>query len=278
MKHLFLLFLLIVLMVSTSSAQSGIHTREQRLPCLKKEFNVYVHVAVDSITRQPIIDPAMVDSILEKTTAFFEPICLSFIACETNIIENYTFANLVNLTRIAEMNTLFAKPSRINIFILESMPSFCGYSTTYGIHSKFGNSIFIERNGKECNETLEGQLAHHLGHFFGLQDTYHGSEIELVDDPDCAIRADSICDTPTDPFGAYSDSLQLYIDVDPRAIQQTDFIIDCKFIHEMTDPNGRYYQPQVGNIMSAYPCKCGFTNQQFQKIASNYNRSNHKPY
>lgn len=277
MKQLLNLFLLL-LIVAPCLAQDGIHTRDQHLPCVEKHFNVYVHLTVDSVTRQPTIDATSVDDILEKVSAYFEPICMSFTACETNVISNYTFAELIDEQRIRELDVLFSKPRRLNVYVLDVIPfSHCGYSTYYGIDSEDGGSIFLEK--EQCVEGLADQLAHHLGHYFGLRDTYYGSEIELVDDPNCAIMADSICDTPTDPFGLYSDSLQLYLDLgDAGAVNFNRFVRDCEFIHEMTDPNGQHYQPQVGNIMSAYPCKCGFTNQQFEKIITNYNKSFHKPY
>ena len=156
----------------------------------------------------------------------------------------------------------------------------CGVSTYYGVKKEGGNDIYIEMDSRECSGSLAGQLAHHLGHFLGLADTYHGDDIEIVDDPLCAVRNDSICDTPTDPFGIFAGSSGLYANTDflPEEIPMGDFIGNCEFTHELQDPQEQFYQPQVGNIMSAYPCKCGFTNSQFRKMVKNYETSNHKPY
>jgi len=200
---------------------------------------------------------------------------MSFSRCEINVIDNYSFHNIVDPLRLGEMNVLYGKPRRLNVFIVGSIPNAtCGSSTTYGINKLDGEYIYLET---DCDDSLEGQLAHHLGHYFGLQDTYHGDQIEIVNDQNCTMVADSICDTPTDPFGSYIETGS-YEDVLPELIEMEEFVIDCEFIHEKQDPNGEFYQPQVGNIMSAYPCRCGFTNGQYEKMSRNYLNSSHKPY
>ena len=52
----------------------------------------------------------------------------------------------------------------------------------------------------------------------------------------------------------------------------------CEFIFPALDANGEYYQPDVGNIMSAYPCKCGFTREQYLKMAEVYFSSSVKQF
>jgi len=260
----------------------GLNHLNTNLPCVEKNFNLLIHLTVDSTTRQPYLTSEDVDDLLIKTTAFFEPICMSFSSCEINEISNYTFHKLVDDSlRISELEVLYAKPGRLNIFILGDIPNqSCGLSSFYGIDQadNKGGYIFLETEG--CDEKLEGQLAHHLGHYFGLSDTYRGDDLEYVTEPNCSVKADSLCDTPTDPFGKYIDSLGVFEDISSDLIKMDDFINlnSCEFILDLPDPNGEYYQPKVGNIMSAYPCKCGFTNDQLNKIVVNYNRSNYKPY
>ncbi len=255
----------------------GLHSRAQNLTCLEKDFPVMVHLSVDSTTNQPFLSPADVETLMSRVSAFFEPICMSFSACEINVIDNYTFHNVVDESRFREMRILFGKPRRINIYILGTIPNGdCGISTFRGIDREQGEYIFLETDG--CNDSLEGQLAHHLGHYFGLSDTYRGNDVEIVNDLNCAVVSDSICDTPTDPFGRFLGSAGNYLDPEGQLIDMSQFVVDCEFIHEEKDPDGEYYQPQVGNIMSAYPCRCGFTNGQFQKIIDNYNSATHRPY
>ena len=274
--NLQLVFFFLALAVS-SQAQEGLHLRNINLPCLEKNFNVYVHLSVDSTTRRPYLGSNDVNMLMEEVSDFFEPICVSFSACEINVLENYTFHTIVDTQRITELEILFGKPRRLNVYILGTIPNAsCGTSTYYGIHKEAGESIFLET--EQCNDQLAGQLAHHLGHYFGLTDTYHGNDIEIVDDPDCAIKGDSICDTPTDPFGIYLDIPGQYNDVSPEQVNTSEFVRSCEFVLPHLDPNGQYYQPQVGNIMSAYSCKCGFTNGQFLKMIDNYNSASTKPY
>ena len=277
-----LIFFFLTIVVS-GQAQDGLHLRNINLPCIEKNFNVYVHLSVDSTTRQPFLGTKDVDRLMEDVSEFFEPICASFTACEINVIENYTFHEVVDTQRLLELEILFGKPRRLNVYILGTIPNAsCGTSTYYGIHKEAGESIFLET--AQCADGLAGQLAHHLGHYFGLTDTYHGNDIELVDDPNCAVVSDSICDTPADPFGIFLDIPGLYRDVLPDAVFLNErvtrefFVRNCEFILEHLDPVGEFYQPQVGNIMSAYPCRCGFTNGQFLKMVDNYNSATNKPY
>jgi len=273
-KHL---FTIIIVLFTVQGYGQGLHTRDTHLPCLEKNFPVLVHLSVDSTDGQSYLRDADVEDLLEKVSAFFAPICMSFTACEINRIDNYTFHNVVDDARYKEMRILFGKPRRLNIYILGTIPdAVCGRSTFYGIDKSDGEYIFLETEG--CDDSLEGQLAHHLGHYFGLSDTYRGSDLEYVNDLNCAIVADSICDTPTDPFGQFQGNPGSYLDPEGGALDLKEFITDCEFTHELLDPNGEYYQPQVGNIMSAYPCRCGFTNEQFLKMIDNYNSATHKPY
>jgi len=191
----------------------GLHSRAENLPCLEKNFPVMVHITVDSSTTLPFLSTTDVEDLLVKTSEFFEPICMSFTACEINVIENYTFHNVVDDRRFREMRVLYGKDHRINIFILGTIPDeTCGKSTFYGVSEPGGEYIFLERDA--CDASLEGQLAHHLGHYFGLSDTYRGDDIEYVTDANCEIKADSICDTPTDPFGIFQQA-GVYLDILP---------------------------------------------------------------
>ncbi len=270
-------FLCCLLFTISDITAQDIHHRNEDLPCVNKNFNVAIHMTVDS-TNRPLYNSAQVDTILKKVSDYFSPICISFESCEFNVIENdYSLGRIRNQPilikdQIKELNNRFAQRRRINIFFVDYIDAtFCGDSEFEGIYDAFNASVYIEL---ECNDKPAGQLAHQLGHLFGLLDTYDAESIELVDGSNCATAADGLCDTPADPYG------QEYISAEDRELLENKEITnlyiggDCEFIYEIRDPNGAYYQPDVGNIMSNYPCKCGFSREQLLLIVENYLKSN----
>jgi len=268
-----LLLLFSIFYVINGDAQN-LHRKFQDLPCINKNYNVVVHVAVDSINREPIWTEFEVDSIIAETSKYFEPICMTYSLCEYNVMkEDYSLGYLKDVPieiedRYSELDAKFAKKHKINIFLLDTIETKrCGDGYFFGIMSQDSAVIFTER---DCADGQAEQIAHLFGHMFGLRNTYHPIEIELVDGSNCADVADKICDTPADPF------MQTYINPDDlELINQgesikSSFTSDCEFVYELKDPNGEYYQPDVGNIMSAYPCKCGFTREQYLFIVESY--------
>lgn len=251
-----------------------LHRKFADLPCLNKNFNTIVHVAVDSLNRDPIASDAFINQMLLETSEFFAPICISFSACEINIIDDdYSYSNLQNSPvpldeRIAKMEALFHKPLRINIFVVDSIQNVeCGLGEFEGIKTQNEAIAIIELNN--CPDIRPSQnLAHQLGHLFGLYDTFAiPNGIELVDGSNCDSTGDMICDTPADPYGRV-------IPIPNDTLNYTfSYLRGCEFIFEAQDTNGEFYQPDVGNIMSAYPCKCGFTREQYLKMVEVYNSS-----
>jgi len=261
------------------SAQPLHHTN-QDLPCINKNYNLLAHVAVDSSGRTPIYSEDQLDSMIIKLNDFFSPICVSFTLCEFNILENdYSLGRVVDqpITKedqLLELKTRFALRRRINIFFLDYIISEdCGLSVFEGILTTNDAIIHTE---KDCRDDISEQVAHHLGHTFGLLNTYDPESIELVNGSNCTTTGDLICDTPADPFGqSIANATQEEMDLIAQGLLVTRFSNpDCEFIYEIKDPNGEYYQPDMGNIMSAYDCKCGFTQDQYQKMAETILKSN----
>jgi len=276
MKHLFKL--LVLPLICTFAIQvnaQDLHRKNADLPCLNKNFNVAVHIAVDSASRQPIANQELITTMLEETSEFFSPICVSFTACEISVIEdNYSYSNLQDVPipideRIRKMEVLFAKGGRINIFVVDSIENMlCGTGTFNGILSQDRANVVIELNN--CNDPQHSQnLAHQLGHLFGLYDTHNGAaDLELVDGSNCETAGDFLCDTPGDPFGRI-----IPVPGQPNEFITGNYAADCEFIFEGQDANEEYWQPDMGNIMSSYPCKCGFTREQYFKMVEVYNSS-----
>ncbi len=261
------------------SAQPLHHTN-QNLPCVNKNYNLLAHVAVDSSGRTPIYSTDELDSMIVKLNDFFSPICVSFTLCEFNIMENdYSLGRVVSepITKedqLLELKTRFALRRRINIFFLDYIISEdCGLSNFEGILTTNDAIIYTET---DCRDDIAEQVAHHLGHTFGLLNTHDPETIELVDGSNCTTTGDLICDTPADPFGqGISNATAEEQELIAQGLLVTRFSSqDCEFIYEIKDPNGEYYQPDMGNIMSAYPCKCGFTKGQYRLMAETILKSN----
>lgn len=269
--------LLLLIAVSTQLPAQTYHLQDEDLPCVEKHFNLYVHIVVDSM-RIPIISEYQADSILSRTNRYFNPICMSFRRCELNIIENYSFKDVLNDYRYRELQILYAKPRRINVFFVETAPDyFCGKSFQNGFMEQDSAVVFIETT---CRDTPAEQLAHHLGHLLGLEHTYSSaSNLELVDGSNCETAGDRICDTPADPFGVAWDTLSnSYYDLSIGEFNLSEFENNCEFTSRLKDPNGEFFQPKTGNMMSPYPCKCGFSKDQFRKMVDHYNKSTFKHY
>lgn len=249
------------------NAQTQLHHANSDLPGVNKNYNLLVHVAVDSTLRNPIVSETQMEKIISELNNFFSPIRVSFSVCEFNVLEDDYSLGRVDLQpltqseQLEELEVRFSLRRRINIYILDYIEgAACGISTFESIVTDLAANIFVETT---CDEPLSGQIAHHLGHTFGLRNTFDASTIELVDGSNCATTGDLICDTPADPFGqALTEEEE---EMAENGILQAAFInSNCEFIYEVRDPNGEFYQPDVGNIMSGYPCKCGFTQDQFK--------------
>lgn len=254
----------------TLSAQPLHHTN-QDLPCINKNYNLLAHVAVDSADRAPLYTMVDLDTMVMKLNEFFSPICVSFSLCEYNILENdYSLGRVVNqpLTvdeQLLELKNRFTLRRRINVFFLDYInDENCGTSTFEGILTELDANIFTERT---CADELAGQVAHHLGHTFGLSNTYDPLTIELVDGTNCLTTGDLLCDTPADPYGQSNVTPAEQELIDQGLLVAAFYGASCEFVYEVKDPNGQYYQPDMGNIMSAYPCKCGFTQDQYRLMA-----------
>ncbi len=272
-----LISLVIGLTAPISVIAQPLHHTNNDLPCVNKNYNLAAHVAVDSAGRLPLYTIPELDTMISRLNEFFSPICVSFSLCEYNILENdYSLGIIKNAPisereQLQELKTRFNLRRRINVFFLDSISRRdCGTSTFEGILTRDDASIFTELN---CIDNIEGQVAHHLGHIFGLRNTFGGIGSELVDGSNCATTADRICDTPADPFGQYNPTPEEQALINIGELENRYYGVSCEFIYEVKDANGEYYQPDMGNIMSAYPCKCGFTQDQYRLMVETILRS-----
>ncbi len=233
-------------------------------------------MTVDSFNN-PLFTEEEVFDIVEEASFYFSPICMSFSSCEYQVIDvDYSLGRIRDTpitiaNQYEELSIRYSKRRRINIFFVDFIDDrLCGDATFEGILSAFNANIYIEQ---DCEDKPSGQLAHQLGHLFGLRDTYDSETIELVDGSNCTTTGDFLCDTPADPFEQEFISVQDSILLAEGQITDEFLNDNCEFIYEVRDPNTSFYQPDVGNIMSGYPCRCGFSRSQYLLIVENYLKS-----
>ncbi len=272
-KIISIIILATVLCNGSLWSQEGLRYLDRSLPCLERNFNLQVIMPVDSLSGEPLVSQLEINNVLEQSSSYFEPICLSFTSCSYNQINNYGFNTIENFSRVEEMGALYSFPRRITVlFVNEIDGDDCGFSYYDGFQTTDEAQIFIEIS---CDDGMAEQMAHHMGNLLGLLGTNAGLAEELVDGSNCAIAGDLICDTPADPYGAVRDTiLNMWVEAPKSEIYEKD----CEFIWETQDVNGEYFTPSVCNIMSPYPCKSYFTYDQFVRMLNNYNRSPIKQY
>ncbi|MFT6780624.1 MAG: hypothetical protein ACJA1A_000539 [Saprospiraceae bacterium] len=245
-----ILFAFVLTIFSFASLSAQMQTLNKDLPCINKTFQIHAHVFLDSLGIANYTPEQLRIDLAGATTAF-APICARFELCGIDTITNYEFDSIGTDIEDTEIKNLFHVKNRINIYLASELqaPPICGYAG--GNASVNSSSVVLKCAG--------GTVIHELGHLFGLPHTFGGNE--LVDGSNCATEGDGFCDTPADP----------YIE-DPDIVWQDG----CEFIWEGKDANGQYYSPAVGNIMSYYKCSCGFSREQFIKMANTYLSSNPK--
>jgi hypothetical protein len=242
-----LMVALLFLMVSASIAEA----QRTELPCINKKFSMVVHIVRDSLG-EPGISEGDITGQVDYLNTLWDTICVSFEVCEFRYIDNFQWDSLEALGgyRWNEMLTAHEQEQRINIFYVSKIiepPETAGFATLGGIGSS-GGSICMTKGGGS------GTLAHEMGHFWGLPHTFENPGQELANGSNCTTAGDQLCDTPADPYSGPG----------------ITYVTDCVFTWMGLDPNGEFYDPDIGNIMSYYDCTCHFSYQQYQKMAATF--------
>ena len=250
----------------------NLDTRQAPLPCVDKTFSVIAHIVLDSLGEPNITEEAIQESI-DSANSAFSPICIGFEICEFRIIPNFQFDTLnFGNTEFDELQVQHHVANRINMFFITDfetqMPPYVCGSTNLGGITELEEGGLVIRKG-DCMESGSKTVPHELGHFFGLLHTFEGNREEFVNGSNCATTADMICDTPSDPF-LIGDPISIYIDEAE----------ECRFILPEMDANGEWYAPDVGNYMNYYPseCACGFTHEQYLRMAETFLSSSPKAW
>jgi hypothetical protein len=279
----------------TNKANSMISTLDHG-PCVHKQFSLAFYVFQDSIypgvhfcCNQALVTPP---SIIDTLNRVFAPICVSFKACTTVVIPNYSL-NKWSLTSMS--NGIIANyhtDETINVYLPESLsdaPGTDAASSTYPPPSlnplSYKNAIIIGLtgvvfpSGPNAGKILNtAEVAHVFGHFFGLPHTFDEIAASPPASPpppagvisqewatrtsgNCYTHGDGFCDTEADPFPITNSPNMTYY-------RRPHIDEDCQYKYGLKDGQNNIYYPPVDNYMSVYRCRCRFSQEQYNAMAA----------
>ena len=214
--------------------------------CLNKKLSLAVHIVTDS-TNNPHVTQAQINAALATLNIDFAPICLSFFICKQDTIYNFKYYQFDMVQETPEVHAIYEVHNMINVYIVGSIVP----APEAGFAGRAGDYMVLTH---AC--LADGKCwSHEMGHFFSLAHTFDTAPgAEFVNESNCATAGDSICDTPAD--------------INPAPVNAA-----CQWTGTNTDtPNGDYYTPIIGNIMSYHPapCKTPFTVGQLNKMLNWY--------
>lgn len=225
--------------------------------CLNKTLSITVYITKDS-TGQTNISLPSIQAAINNLNTVFAPICLSFQICQTLYIDNFNYDDFKHADDDEEVRTLYYTPNTINIYFVKSLISASGANVAGYAYLPGGpDCIMLTKSSVGSAKTIP----HEFGHFFGLYHTFETlNGVENINGSNCTVAGDLVCDTPADN--------------DPTGQNVSS---DCQPNPYGQDAGGNWYVPQIGNLMSYYPeaCNCGFTTQQYNRMAQQFltNRS-----
>ncbi len=220
--------------------------------CLGKTLSITAYIVKDS-TGAPGLTVGAIQAAIQTLNNDFAPICLSFELCQTIFIDNFNYNTFEYDKHDAEIRVLYYIPKTINMYFVQSLKGPSG-AMVAGYASMPGGPDYmvITKSSTSSVKTIP----HEMGHFFGLYHTFEiASGVEAINGSNCTTAGDLICDTPADN--------------DPTG---QNVAPDCQPSPYQQDAGGNWYVPQIGNLMSYYPesCNCGFTTQQYNRMAQQF--------
>jgi hypothetical protein len=264
-------------------------------PCLHKNFSLVFYIFKDSTFS--LCCNQINTSIPQTVNALnkiFAPICVSFSACSTVVIPNYSLGEWDYVSMSNGFIANYHTDNTINVYIPEFMSSGVGTDPAASTYpppnvtaTGYKDAIILSRSDifiPASTSTLgvltgTAEVAHVFGHFFGLPHTFDeinpGSPANPpppVNNPpinskewakrtngNCYTHGDGFCDTEADPFPARGNPAPNY--------RRPHMDNDCFYIYGLKDGFNDPYFPPVDNYMSNYPCRCRFSQEQYNFMA-----------
>lgn len=281
---------------SQSSTHSGLTNTLLHDTCLDKKFSVVFYIIQDSLYSLPTgtaMPTYQLPSIMNLLNTTFKPICVSFEHCKTVIVPNYSYNRWFANTSGKHVITNWYTDSTINIYI----PTFMdlnrpdqpngAYNYPYPSPTSTDKKIYgiaVSRDAVYSPNPANfrgSDLLHCMGHLFGLPHTFDEinpggtatvsplppanasppiTTLEFVNrlnQQNCLEHGDGFCDTEADPYPALANPAPTYMAGS----------LSCADSYGLKDGFGDYYTPACDNLMSMYPYRCRFTQQQYNYMA-----------
>ncbi|MEO0405415.1 MAG: M43 family zinc metalloprotease [Bacteroidota bacterium] len=215
----------------------------------RKTFQVHVYITRDSLST-PITTVEQIQEAIDGLNEQFEPIDMTFTICEDEVLEDFHFFNWSQADDEEYALNYHYNPNVINMYFTNTVETID--EGVVGGYAFFPGGPRATVIGVDGDGTVPlTVLVHEMGHFFGL---YHTFEVEFgvedINQNNCDVAGDFICDTEADINGDVND--------------------DCEYQGPFSDGTN-FYTPPLDNWMSYYTsCACRFTIQQYNKMVENY--------
>lgn len=260
--------------------------------CLDKRFSVVFYGFNDSVFSRSAMSYSLpISVLLDSWNKAFSRICVSFAACDTIVIPNYSHNRWEPFKTDQAVIKSWYKENTINVYFTDELSGAPlametgGYSYMDILPGMTKHMPFGAIEGTICAMVFQtGQTqtnlpvpappmlhidgVHMMGHFFGLPDTFSESSAtpasptstnggvistEFVDGSNSATHGDLFTDTEADCYPAGFDAGIIY---------------HCACKWDVADGKSHMYYPPVDNFMSKWGnCSCRFTQQQLNFMA-----------
>jgi len=286
-KTLFTYFILSALFFSSQIKNGGIGSNPitqnmvvtlKHDTCLNKKFSIVFYVVLDSNYSPGVATTATLNSLVANFNTAFKRICVEFLNCSTVYIPHHPFNNWTKTIVDPIVTSNWYTDKTINIYIASNVtgsgndPNDYAYPPPLTATATTKDVIVLTKGSLLGLNAVPFQSSvplHQMGHFFGLPHTF--DEIgtptvvpappagaisnEFFNRSNCYPHGDGFCDTEADPYPlGYNNSIT------PIPI--------CYYQTGIADGNSAYYVPPLDNLMSLYyPCRCRFTQEQYNHMA-----------
>lgn len=280
-KGLVLFFMLFAIMQGEAQGNVSQSYSQHRIPCDSVVYHLNIfNIKNDSLTYN---DEIVFDTILPFLNIVFAPACISFKICKFDTIFDYNYYKMENEQFINEKDALLNMV--YNPYVINVYWNYASTKETFNgicVPRSKQPAIFIA-NKADWRTHSYHYFAKQLLRYFGLRNTssYPGDQ-ELANATNGEFAADSIWDTPADPFFLGNGNAMLM----PSLSRRTDSGFHYFYHDSIKDANGDFYNPMINNLMSPqkykldidiYGSKCPIlTRGQYQYIVTNERRCRSK--